>query len=61
MYIELKPHVGKSASATVKVGDKVKRGDVVALTAYDELGTTMHTSIDGTVKEITDRFVIIRK
>ena len=61
VYIELKQHVGKSASATVKVGDKVKRGDVVALTAYDELGTTMHTSIDGTVKEITDRFVIIRK
>jgi Na+-translocating ferredoxin:NAD+ oxidoreductase RnfC subunit len=61
VYIELKQHVGKPASATVKVGDKVKAGDVVAQTAYEDLGTTMHASIDGKVKAITDRFVIIEK
>lgn len=61
VYIELKQHVGKPASATVKPGDKVKCGDVVAVTAYEDLGTVMHTSINGTVKEITDRFVIIGK
>lgn len=59
VYIQLSQHVGKPATATVKVGAKVKRGDVVAQTEYDALGTTMHTSISGTVKEITDRFVII--
>ena len=61
VYIELKQHVGKPASATVKVGDKVKVGDVVAQTAYEDLGTTMHASIDGTIKSVTDRFVIIEK
>lgn len=61
VYIQLKQHVGKSATATVKPGDKVKQGDVVALTAYDDLGTVMHSSINGTVKEVTDRFVIIGK
>ena len=61
MYIQLKQHVGKPATATVKPGDKVKQGDVVALTAYDDLGTVMHSSINGTVKEVTDRFVIIGK
>lgn len=61
VYIELKQHVGKPASATVKKGDKVKAGDVVARTAYEDLGTTMHASIDGTVKDITDRFVIIER
>ena len=61
MYIQLKQHVGKPATATVKVGDKVKTGDVVAMTAYEDLGTVMHASINGTVKEITDRFVIIGK
>ena len=61
VYIQLKQHVGKPATATVKVGDKVKKGDVVALTAYEDLGTVMHASINGTVKEITDRFVIIGK
>lgn len=61
VYIQLKQHVGKPATATVKPGDKVKAGDVVALTAYEDLGTVMHSSINGTVKEVTDRFVIIGK
>ena len=61
VYIELKQHVGKPASATVKAGDKVKVGDVVAATAYEDLGTTMHASINGTVKAVTDRFVIIER
>ena len=61
VYIELKQHVGKPASATVKAGDKVKIGDVVAATAYEDLGTTMHASINGTVKAVTDRFVIIER
>lgn len=59
VYIPFSQHVGKPASAVVKPGDQVKKGDVVALTEYDALGTTMHASIDGTVKEITDRFVVI--
>ena len=61
IYVELKQHVGKTAEAVVKKGDKVKRGQIVAATAYEDLGTCMHTSIDGTVKDITDRFVIIGK
>lgn len=61
VYIELKQHVGAPASATVKVGDKVKAGDVVAATPYDSLGTTMHASINGKIKAVTDRFVIIEK
>ncbi|MCD8390961.1 MAG: 4Fe-4S dicluster domain-containing protein [Firmicutes bacterium] len=61
VYIELKQHVGKPADATVKKGDKVKVGDVVAQTAYEDLGTTMHSSIDGVVKDVTNRFVIIQR
>lgn len=59
VYIELKQHVGKPASAVVKAGDKVKRGEVVAATDYNDLGTCMHSSIDGTVEAVTDRFVVI--
>lgn len=61
VYIELKQHVGKPASALVKKGDKVKVGDVVAQTAYEDLGTTMHASISGTVIDVTDRFVVISR
>ena len=61
VYIALSQHVGKPATAFVKVGDKVKCGDVVAMTDYNDLGTTMHSSINGTVTEITDSFVVIKK
>ena len=61
VYIELKQHVGKPASAVVKKGDRVSAGDVVARTAYEDLGTTMHASINGTVADVTDRFVVISR
>lgn len=61
VYIPFSQHVGKPATATVNVGDKVNLGDVVARTSADALGTTMHASISGTVKEITDRFVVIER
>ena len=61
VYIELKQHVGKPASAVVKVGDAVKAGQVVARTAYEDLGTTMHASISGKVAEVNDRFVVIER
>ena len=61
IYIELKQHVGAPAAPTVAVGDTVAPGQVVAQTPYDALGTTMHSSIAGTVKAVTDRFVVIGK
>lgn len=61
VYIELKQHVGKPSSACVKPGDRVEKGQIVAYTDYQDLGTCMHASISGTVKEVTDRFVIIGK
>lgn len=61
VYIPFSQHVGKPAEAVVKVGDKVKVGQPVAVTSAEALGTTMHASISGTVKAVTDRFVIIAK
>lgn len=61
VYIELKQHVGAPAAATVKKGDKVHVGDVVAQTPAGSLGTTMHASINGKVSDVTDRFIIISK
>lgn len=59
IYIALSQHVGKPAAPVVMAGDRVSRGQKVAATDYGDLGTCMHSSIDGTVREITDRFVII--
>ena len=61
VYIALSQHVGKPADPVVKVGDVVKRGDVVARTSEDALGTTMHASIDGKIKRIDNSYIVIAR
>ncbi len=62
VYIPMRQHVGAPAVPTVKTGDTVKRGDMIAKTPENVLGTTMHASIDGKVVEVTlDRVVIQRR
>ncbi len=61
VYVAMKQHVGKPASPVVSVGDKVSAGTVIAKTAYEDLGTTMHSSIDGTVTEVTDAYIAISR
>ena len=52
---------GEKEPMEVKVGDVVKRGDVIARTSADALGTTMHASIDGKIKRIDNRFIVIER
>ncbi len=59
VYIALSQHVGKPADSLVKAGDKVKRGDMIAKTEDGALGTTMHASIDGVVKSVDSRYIVI--
>jgi len=57
--ILLSQHIGAPAKACVKEGDKVKAKDVIAMAA-DGLSVNIHASIEGTVKEVTDKFVIVQ-
>ena len=61
VYILTRQHVGAPAVPTVEVGATVKRGDVVAVTPENMLGTTMHASIDGKVVAVTDESVVIER
>lgn len=61
VYIPLLQHVGAAATPTVKVGDSVKVGDVIAETDKSKLGAVIHASIKGKVKDITDRFIVIER
>lgn len=61
VYIPTRQHVGAPAVPTVKVGDKVKRGDLIAKTPENMLGTTMHASISGKVVEVNPSVVVIEK
>ena len=61
VYIPFSQHIGKPAAALVSVGDKVKTGQKIAQTEPTALGTTIHASINGTVKEITEKYAVIER
>ena len=59
VYIPMSQHVGKPATPIVKVGDKVLKGQMIAKTDENALGTTIHSSISGVVKAVSEREVVI--
>ena len=57
--ILLSQHIGAPAVCAVKEGDTVKRGDVIALAKDGALSVNIHSSIDGKVAEITEKYIKI--
>ena len=55
----LSQHIGAPAVACVAIGDTVKVGDTVALPKENALSVAIHSSIDGKVKQVTDKYIII--
>ena len=49
----LKQHAGTAASAIVRAGDRVRRGQKIGEVGASELGAAVHASIDGTVRAVT--------
>lgn len=56
--ILLKQHAGAPAFPVVKVGDKVKEGDLLAKPKEGALGARIHSSIAGVVRTIDDAVVV---
>jgi Na+-translocating ferredoxin:NAD+ oxidoreductase RnfC subunit len=52
--IPLKQHAGQPATPVVRVGDRVRAGDLLADVASDELGAPVHASIDGRVTAVAE-------
>lgn len=59
--ILLKQHIGETAIPKVKIGDKVKMGEEIALPPEGKLGAVIHSSINGMVTHITENFIRISK
>jgi len=57
----LSQHLGAPAVPVVKPGDAVAAGQVAAEIPEGKLGAKIHSSISGTVSEVTDSCIIIRK
>ncbi|MDR0889022.1 MAG: SLBB domain-containing protein [Oscillospiraceae bacterium] len=59
--IKLHMGVGAPSVAVVATGDKVRKNQLVADIAEKKLGVKMHASISGTVTEVTQEYIEIRK
>ena len=59
--VELKMGVGVPSVPKVAVGDKVRKNQLIADIAEGKLGIKMHASISGTVTEVTDTYIEIRR
>lgn len=61
VILSLKQHVGVPAKPLVKVGDKVRRGDLIGDIPPGALGARLHASIDGVVSSISNEYIRIRR
>lgn len=59
--ILLKQHVGLQAKPIVKIGDKVREGDLIADIEMGKLGAKIHASIEGTITHVAEDFIRISK
>ena len=59
--ILLSQHIGAPSEPIVKIGEQVTVGQKIAASAQDKLGVDIHSSINGTVSEVTQRYIKISK
>ena len=59
VIITLKYNFGKSAIPVVEIGDKVNVGDMIAKTETNDLSVPVHSSINGIVKAISEKEILI--
>ncbi len=57
----LSEHIGAPSVPVVKAGDKVIKGQVIAQPKEGALSVALHASITGTVEQVTDRYIRIKK
>ncbi|WP_458414973.1 4Fe-4S dicluster domain-containing protein [Schinkia sp. CFF1] len=61
VYIAKRQHVGAPAIPVVSVGDHVDVGQLIGKIPENNLGAAVHASISGTVVEIVDDYITIRR
>ncbi|MEH7354897.1 hypothetical protein V7150_15175 [Neobacillus drentensis] len=61
VYITKSQHVGAPAIPVVSVGDHVSAGQLIGKIPENSLGAAIHASISGTVVEIGNSFIAVRR
>ena len=57
--IMMSQHIGVPAIPFVKTGDKVEVGQVIGKIEEGKLGVNVHSSVNGKVLDVKDKFVLI--
>jgi hypothetical protein len=61
VVLPLKQHAGPAATPTVRAGDRVRIGDVIARPQAGALGSIIHASIDGAVSAVANGSIVIER
>lgn len=56
----LKQHIGAQAAPTIVEGDKIVRGQLLALKGENDLGANIYSSVSGIVAEVKEDEIVIR-
>jgi len=56
----LKQHIGAQAAPTIVEGDKIVRGQLLALKGEKDLGANIYSSVSGIVAEVKEDEIVIR-
>ncbi len=59
--IMLNQHIGTPARACVKVHERVRAGQRIAYATDESLSVNIHSSTDGEVVSVSDRFIVIKR
>ncbi|QZY54131.1 4Fe-4S dicluster domain-containing protein [Crassaminicella profunda] len=59
VVIDLQQHIGAKAEPVVCVGDQVSKGQLIADIPENKLGAKIHASINGIIKDITEKSIVI--
>lgn len=57
--IPLNQHIGAPATPVVQIGDKVFKGDLLGNIEDNKLGSNIHSSVNGIIKDIRNNIIII--
>lgn len=59
--VKTRQHIGSSTEVNVNVGDNVVKGQIISDVLEKALGSKIHSSIDGIIKEVHQDYILISK
>lgn len=59
LRITMRQSVGAPSRPIVESGEKISKGDIIAMSPVEALGLPIHSPVDGTIKDANEHFILI--